>query len=167
MGVRAKSGGGADLAISILILVISTALLLFYLQTCCEQALRHEFSRPYFNEVINAIQLQYPRLCDSYASQDTRVDYSQARISLKCDFVTLEYLLKNCDPVHGPVSRLEKVMIYYFRFVYCSLPIRHAFNLRERETMLKLAAILHFFANTLGEKLSGDASATAVSGVRP
>jgi hypothetical protein len=154
------------LIISILILVISTALLFFYLQTLCEQALRYEFSRPYFKEVINAIQLQYPRLRDSYISQDVKVDYSQARLSLKCDFITLEYLLKNCNPAHGPLSRRDKVLIHYFRFVFYSLPVRHALNLREKETMLKLATILQFFANSLGEKLSGDAWAAAHSGVK-
>jgi hypothetical protein len=158
--------GGADLVISILILLVSTALLLFYVETFCEQALRHEFSRPYFKEVINAIQLQYPGLRDSYISQNIRVDYSQARLSLKCDFVTLEYLLKNCDPTHGPLSRRERVLIHYFRFVFYSLTVRHAFNLREKEAMLKLATILQFFANSIGEKLSGDALEGVHSGVK-
>jgi hypothetical protein len=50
--------------------------------------------------------------------------------------------------------------------VFYSLTVRHAFNLREKEAMLKLATILQFFANSIGEKLSGDALAGVHSGVK-
>ena len=149
---------------SIVVLVVSTALFFFYLQTICEKALRWEFSRPFFKEITGAIQLDYPQLRDAYASNGS-VDYSSARMALKCDFITLEHLLKNADPKGRSLSRREKILIHYFHFVNSTLPILHAFNFGEKQAMLKLAAILQFFSNSLGEKLSGGALVAAHSGV--
>lgn len=151
------------MVISILILVVSTALCLFYLQTSCERALRHEFSRPYFSEIVNVLQLQYPSVRVFYHSNG-KGDYSQNRFILKCDFVMLEYLLKNSDSESSPLSRYEKILIYYFHFLFYSLPLRRAFHLHEKKAILKLTTILQFFANSLGEKLSYAALSAAYSG---
>jgi len=150
--------------VSILILAVSAALFLFYIQTICEKALRQEFSQPYFREVVNAIRLEYPRLRDSYASNNS-VDYANACLALKCDFLTLEYLLKNGDPARRHLSRREKLLVLYFRSLLFLLPFRHALNLHEKQAMMKLAAILQFFANSVGEKLvvSTDAPAQSAS----
>jgi hypothetical protein len=139
--------------ISVLILAVSSALFFFYMQAFCEKALRREFSRPYFQDIIQAIQLEYPGLRDSVAS-DASLDYSYARFTLRCDFITLEYMLNNNDPAHWHLPRREKILILYFRFLLFWLPIRHAFKLGEKEAVLRLATVLQYFANSLGEKLS-------------
>jgi hypothetical protein len=138
---------------SILVLVVSTALFFFYLQTICEKALRYEFSRPYFKEVSRAVHLEHPQLRDALASEGL-VDYASACLALKCDFITLEYLLKNGDRDHRHLSRREKILVTYFRVLLYSLPVRHALNLHEKQAMLKLASILQSLANSVGEKLS-------------
>ena len=145
---------------SILVLVVSTALFLFYLQTACEQALRREFSQSYFKEIIQAVRLEYPKLRDAVASNGLP-DYAQARLDLKCDFFTLGFLLKKVDPSRRHLTRGERLLGHYFRFLFFSLPIRHAFKLREREAVLRLATILQFFANSVGEKLSVSSFAAA------
>lgn len=81
---------------SFLILVVSAALFFFYIQTFCERVIRRKFDRAYFQDVINAIQLEYPRLRDA-ALSESQLAYSDARLALKCDFMTLEYLLKNVN----------------------------------------------------------------------
>jgi hypothetical protein len=138
---------------SVLVLVVAGALFLFYIQTICEKALRREFSRPYFKNVIQAIQLEYPQLRSSLA-EDGPFNYGQARLALKCDFFTLEYMLKN-----GGLSRPrracgERLLGLYFRFLLFRLSVRHAFRLQEREVVLKLVSVLQYFANSLGEELS-------------
>lgn len=138
---------------SILILVVSTALVFFYLQTICEKALRYEFSRPYFKEVTRAIQLEHPELQDTLAANGS-VDYADACLALKCDFFTLEYLLRNGDRAHRHLSRREKILVAYFRVLLYSLPVRHALNLHEKQAMLKLASILQSLANSVGETLT-------------
>ncbi len=138
---------------SILVLVVSTGLFLFYIQTSCEKVLRQEFSQAYFKDIIRAGRLEYPKLRDSVVSKSVP-NYAQARFALKCDFFTLECLLKNVDPSRRHLTRGERLLGLYFRFQLFSLPIRHALKLQEREGVLRLATILQFFANSVGEKLS-------------
>lgn len=138
---------------SIVVLVVSSALFLFYFQRICEKALRQEFSRPYFKEIVQAIHLEYPHLRNSFASSDS-VDYAHAHLALKCDFMTLKYLMKNGDPARRPLSRTERLLVLYFRFLLFTLTIRHAFKLKEGEAVVHLATILEFFANSVGEKVS-------------
>jgi|SRR5579875_1172082 len=146
--------------ISVLVLVVSSALFFFYIQAFCEKVLRQEFSHPYFQDILKAIRLEYPRLRDSANASS---NYSDVCFDLKCDFVTLEFLLKNSDPSRRHLSSRERVLVLYFRFLLFSLPIRHAFKLQERQAVLKLAAILQFFANSLGEKLSANPLAITAS----
>jgi hypothetical protein len=147
---------------SVLVLVVSTALFFFYIQTVCEKALRREFNQAYFQDVIKAIQLEFPHLCNSFDS-NAFYNYSDACLALKCDFMTLEYLLKNGDPSRRHLSRHEMVLVLYFRFLLLCLPIRHAFRFHEKETVLRMANILQFFANLVGEKLSFNSFTAAPS----
>ena len=134
-------------------LVVSSALFFFYIQAFCEKVLRREFSRAYFQDVVQAIQLEYPSLLDATASKAS-LNYSDAHLALECDFVTLSYLLENGDRTRRPLPRREKVLLLYFRFLLFCLPFRHAFKLREKEAVSKLATILQYFANSAGESLS-------------
>jgi hypothetical protein len=138
---------------SVVVLAVSAALFLFYIEALCQKILRQEFSHPYFREIVDALHLEYSRLRDSYASGGLD-DYKDASLALKCDFFALKYLLKNGDPERRHLSRREKILTLYFRLMFFSLPLRHALNFREKEGMLELARTLQFFANSVGEKLS-------------
>lgn len=150
---------------SIVVLVVSTALFFFYIQAICEKALRHEFSRPYFKLILQSLQLEYPQLQDSISS-NAPFSYSSSILALKCDFFTLKYLLKNSDPTRQPLSRSQKLLVFYFRALLLLLPLRHAFRLHEKEAVLKLSTILQFFANSLGERLSDASLASAQAGIK-
>lgn len=150
---------------SILVLVVSTALFLFYIQASCEKALRREFHQAYFKDIVCAVRLEYPELRDSVASKGVP-DQAQAQFALKCDFFTLECLLKNVDPSRRHLTRGERLLGLYFRFLLFSMPIRHALQLKEREAVLKLATILQFFANSVGEKLSVNSFSAAEASLK-
>jgi len=141
------------MVMSVLVLVVSTALFFFYIQTVCDKALKREFNRAYFQDVIKAIHLEFPRLCNLF-DPNVFYNYSDARQVLKGDFATLEYLLRNAGPSRRHLSWCEKVMVFYFRFLLLFLPIRHAFRFHEKEAVLRLASILQLFASLVGEKLS-------------
>lgn len=136
-----------------LILVVSAALFLFYVQTTCARTMRREFDRAFYQDVINAIHLEYPRLQDAILSRSA-LAYSDARHALRCDFMTLEYILKNADSSERYLSPREKILLLYFRFLLFCLPIRHALKHGENEAVLKLTTILQFLANLVGEKLT-------------
>lgn len=74
--------------VSIFILVVSGALFLFYIHTICARALRHEFSRPYSEHILKALQMEHPLVREAFES-NSLVDCQQALHSLKCDFATL------------------------------------------------------------------------------
>lgn len=150
---------------SILVLAVSAALFLFYVQTVCEKALRREFSHPYFKQVLQSLQLEYPQLRKSAASNGP-VNYSSTLLALKCDFFTLKYLLKNSDPAGRPLARSQKLLMLYFQGLLMLLPLRHAFRMNEKKAVLKLSSILQFFANSLGENLSAGTYVAAQSSVQ-
>ncbi len=150
------------MVMSVLVLAVSGALFFFYLQTLCEKVLRREFSHPYHQDIIKAIRLEYPGLRDSCAA-DASFNYSDVRLTFKCDFMTLEYLLKNVDLSRRHLSRRERLLVIYFRFLLFSLPIRHAFKLHEKQAVMRLATVLQFFANSVGEKLSVNSLPIAAS----
>lgn len=137
-----------------LILVFSTALFFFYIQAFCERVLRREFDRAYFRDIINAIQLEFPRLREALMAS-APMDYPQVKVALKCDFATLSYLLKNSDRKRQSLPREDKTLILYFRFLMFCLPFRYAMRLGSREAVIKLTTILQYFANSIGEKVGG------------
>ncbi|HKT12459.1 MAG TPA: hypothetical protein VJW77_11600 [Terriglobia bacterium] len=145
---------------SILVLVVSSALLFFYVQVSCETVLRREFSRAYFKDIIQAARLEYEQVCDSVTSNGAP-DYAQMRLALKCDFFTLKYLLKNGGDSRQRLTRSERFLGLYFRFLLFSLPVRSALKLRERGAVLRMASILQFFANSIGERLTVTSFAVA------
>ncbi len=145
---------------STVVLMMSGALFLFYLQTICEKALKREFSRPYFLEVSHAIQLEFPQLQEALA-EGASPEYAQMQLALQSDFFTLRYLLKNADPSHRRLSRGERLVVLYFRFQLFSLAVRHALNLQENQAVQRLTTALQFFANSVGEKLATDLVAGA------
>jgi hypothetical protein len=138
---------------SIVILILSTALFFFYVQTLCEKVLRREFSRAYFQDVLNTIDLEFPRLRQAL-SANSPMSHSQIRMALKCDFFTLSYLVKNGDPKRRRFSWQEKMLISYFRALLLILPLRYAFHFREKQSVIKLTVILYHFANLVGERLA-------------
>lgn len=137
---------------SIVILIVSAALFLFYIQTFCEQVLRREFSRAYFQEVLNSLDLEFPRVQEAMAA-GAPLNYSQIRVSLQGDYTTLRYLSRNANPNCHHFSWNERLITGYFRFLLFMLPVRYAFHFRERQAAMKLTVILHYLTNLVGERL--------------
>jgi hypothetical protein len=147
---------------SIGILIVSTALFIFYIQTLCEKVLRREFSRPYFQDVLNALDLEFPRVREAILN-NAAVGYAQIQLSLKADYLTLTYLMKKGNPERSRFSWHERLLVGYFRVLLLVLPLRYAFHFHERQAVIKLTAILHHFANLVGERVIS-ASAPGMAG---
>jgi hypothetical protein len=137
---------------SILILVVSAGLFFFYIQTFCERALRREFDRAYFNDVLSAIQLEFPRLREALHT-NAPIGYREVRLALKCDYATLSYVLKKSGSRERAVTRDDKALLLYFRFLLFCLPFRYTMKLGAKEATLKLTVLLQYFANSVGEKI--------------
>lgn len=137
-----------------LILIISTALFFFYCQVTCQKILRRKFDQEYFQSIVNANRLEFPAVRKALEEFDAPVDFPRVRMTLKCDYLALTYLLKNAANVNQRYTREERLLILYFRAVFFSLVVRHWLRLREKPAILKLTAILQYFANVVGQRVN-------------
>jgi hypothetical protein len=142
------------MVLSALILILSTAFSFFYLQATCQRILRRQFDREYFLAIVNANRLEFPALRRTLEEFNAPVDYPRLRMMLKCDFLALTYLLKNAVNVHQRYSREERLLMFYFHLVSASLITRHWLRVREKPAILKLTAILQYFANVVGQRVN-------------
>jgi hypothetical protein len=137
-----------------LILILSTALFFFYLQVVCQKILRRRFDQEYFQSIVNANRLEFSAVQKALEEFDAPVAYPRLRMMLKCDFLALTYLLKNAANVRQRYTREEWLLIFYFRLIFFSLVTRHLLRLREKPAILKLTAILQYFANVVGQRVN-------------
>jgi hypothetical protein len=137
-----------------LILILSTALFFFYLQVAFQSILRRQFDREYFQAIVNANRLEFPAVRKALEEFNAPVDYPRLRMMLKCDFLALTYLLKNAANVNQRYSREERLLMFYFHLVFVSLLTRHWLRVREKPAVLKLTAILQYFANVVGQRVN-------------
>jgi len=139
---------------SIVILIIATALCMFYLEATCRRILRREFGHEFFHAVVNANRLEFPFVRKALEEFHVPVDYPRFRMQLKCDFLALTYLLKNACNTRRRFSFEERLLAWYFRAIFFVLITAHTLRLNERALVLKLTSILEYFANVLGERVN-------------
>ncbi len=137
-----------------LVLILSTALLFFYLQTSCQRILARQFSEQDFLPVVNANRLEFLSIHQGLEVSDVPVGFTRLRVMLKCDFLALTYLLKNAANLKQRYSREERLLILYFRLVFFSLLVRHYLRLKEKPAILNLTSILRYFASVVGQRVS-------------
>jgi hypothetical protein len=137
-----------------LILILSTALFLFFLQVASQRILRRQFDREYFQSIANANRFEFPSLRESLEEVGTPANYPRLRMMLKCDFLALTYLLKNAANVNQRYSREERLLILYFRWQFLSLAVRRLLRVGENKAILKLTSVLQYFANVVGQRVN-------------
>lgn len=137
----------------IVILVFSTALILFYLQAACERILRRHFEDPLPDPIVDANRLEFPYVRQTLEEFDAPVDYARFSMHLKCDYLALIYLLKNAANEERRLSVSERALAIYFRALSVTLAALHLVKLGERTVLLKMTAVLEYFANVLGERI--------------
>jgi hypothetical protein len=137
-----------------LILVISAALFMFFLQAVCERIVRREFKHPYFKLIANTNGLEFPTLRAALEGEDHGVKYEQLRLALVCDYKTLTYLLRKVEVSAPYWSSLEEhLLLSYCRLLFFAMSLRHSLGLEVRPAALKLAKILQYFANVVGHRV--------------
>ena len=98
-----------------LILIISTGLFGFYLQTVCQKILRRQFAQEFFQSIVNANRLEFPSVRKSIEDLNSPVEYPRLTLTLKCDFLALTYLLKNAANINQRYTYEERLLIVYFK----------------------------------------------------
>ena len=141
------------MVLATLILILSTALFFFYLQGTLQSILRRQFDREYFLAIVNANRLEFPAARKALEEFDAPINSLQLQMRLKCDFRALTYLLRNAANVNQRYSPEDRFVMLCFRLVFVSLITRRWLRLREKPAILKLAAILQYFANVVGQRV--------------
>ena len=140
--------------IAALILIFSTGMLLFYVHAICQRMLRHEFDKDYYLAIVNANRLDFLSVRRVAEASEAPVDYARVRLTLKCDYLALTYLLKNAVNVNRRYTRQEWLLVVYFHAILLLLGLCHKLRLGERSALLNLTAILQYFANVIGQRVS-------------
>jgi hypothetical protein len=137
-----------------LILILSLAMFLFYLQTTCQRILSRKFDQQALQPIVNANRLEFPYVRTAIEEFDTPVDYPWVRMTLKCDFLALTYLLKNAANAKQQYTNEERLLMLYFRALFLVLSVLHVFRFREKAPILGLTSILQHFAGIVGQRVS-------------
>lgn len=138
---------------AMVIFVFSVALFLFYLQATCERILQQRFEDPLPDPIIDANRLEFPYVRKTLEEFDAPLDYPRFSMHLKCDYLALVYLLKNAANDRRRLSGSERMLAMYFRALSGALMAFHLLNFGERAVLLKMTAVLEYFANVLGERI--------------
>jgi len=138
---------------AMVILVFSIALFLFYLQAACEKILQQQFEDPLPDPIVEANRLEFPYVRKTLEEFDAPLDYPRFSMHLKCDYLALVYLLKNAANQNRRLTGSERLLVIYFRTLSGALAALHLLNFGERAVLLKMTAVLEYFANVLGERI--------------
>jgi len=136
-----------------LILILSIAMLVFYCQTVCQSILRREFEHRYVEQVVRASCLEFPEMKQAIELRGVDRDFKWYQMGLRCDFLTLNYLLRKSSARGGSYSWELRLLMIYFRAVYLWMLVSHALELREARAILRLTEILDYLANVAGQRI--------------
>jgi hypothetical protein len=151
MFVRERKDPGGAMFTSAVILILSTALFFFYLQAICQRVLQRQFSQSYFKAIVSAYRLEFPGVLEGEAAAEVQAGRLSARDLLATDYLTLDYLLSN--KLRHRYSLGERLLSIYFRFSISTLSLRRVLGLSEKASTHRLAVILQYFANVVGEQM--------------
>jgi len=141
--------------IAALILILSTAMFFFYFQATCQRILRRQFERDYSQSIAKVVRLEFPSLRKTLEESAAPVDYSRLSRALKADFLALAYLLGISGSPNRRYSLQERLLILYFRCHLISFAVRRLVKAGEKKAFLRLASVLQYFANVVGQRLNG------------
>lgn len=139
---------------SCFVLVVSVGLSLFYLQATCERILRRRFSVSCCADIVRAYRLEFATLKGALTQGGPSADWTSLESALQGDFHSLNYLLRHACNTKRCITRDERLLMSYFRFTFLGLRFCHLFRLSETGCVMKLAAILQYFCDVLGERMN-------------
>ena len=138
--------------VSVLIFVISVALLLFYLQAACERIIGREFEESLAQPVIEGNKLSFLQIRRALENGDAPVDCARFQVQLRGDFAALVHLLCSAGTGRRRLSSAERTGAIYFRALSALSAVCQLFGIDARSLLLKMTSVLEFFANLLGER---------------
>jgi len=142
--------------VSGLILVMSAAMLVFWLRSACRSILAERFGQNFSAEVAEANQLEFLTIRKALAdSAEGEVDYGGYLGALERDYEALTYLLRNAATVHvGRYTHQERLLVADFALLRVWVRVKKLVGMSSWQTGLtEMATILEYFGNVVGQRL--------------
>ncbi len=147
-----------------MVLILSTALFLFYLQTVCQKLLRREFVEPFYLNLARVAGLEFPTLRNETEKTGSVGVHTSVVHALRCDFSAVAYLMKKASRTRHQTRPGDRMLLLYWRVMFISLRFRHFLSLQESPALLELTAILQYFANVVGARVTPVSSGSLATG---
>jgi hypothetical protein len=140
--------------VAALMMMASSALFFFYLEAVCQRLLNQPFTPEFYEGIVRISRLEFPLIRKGVEDFGSPGEYLRLRVALRTDFLAVTYLLKNASNIDRRYTSDDRLLILYFQLLYVSLVTRHVLRLPENPTVIKLTAILQYFANVVGQRIN-------------
>ena len=137
-----------------MILIVFTCLLCFWFQADCRRILARPFAREYFQPIVTAHRFEFLLVRNTSGDFAQPTEFLRKTAALRCDFLGLTYLLKHTANFNQSYTWEELRLILYFKVLFILLVTGHWLRWREKPALMKLTAVLLYFANVIGERVS-------------
>lgn len=143
------------MAISIIIIVISTALFVYWFRYACVLILRTRATRDYSQQVAEVNSLSFVTAQEQLTSSIGREEaYDKLHQSLDRDYRVVSYLLRHAG-TQGGRSLEEHMLRMDYQFMRACYFLTRPFSQSSaRRVLIERASIISHLANAMGERVS-------------
>ena len=142
--------------VSILIIVISLMLFLYWFRYMCVMILSAKHSRDYAVQIAQANQLSFLDARDRLMGEPNSASLGSLHRSLDRDYRLLIYLLRHAANYQLRSQAIEHrvLMIDYYLMKAWFYLVRKVSRSQARSALLEMTAILNYLANSMGERVA-------------
>jgi hypothetical protein len=143
------------MAASILIILFSTALLIYWFRYTCLLILGTRTGKDYAAGVAAANDLNFPGVLANVVSAETPRQLKALEQSLERDYRLLTYLLAHTVGANlGGITLEQRLLMLDFRLMRLLFGLTRAFApSRARAAVLEMTEVLNHLANAMGERV--------------
>lgn len=140
------------MAISIFIIVVSTALFVYWFRYTCVLILRTRNKRDYAHQVAEVNQLSFATAHERLASSQGPEAFERLHQSLDRDYRIVSYLLRHAG-IQGGQSVEEQMLRLDYQIMRICYFLAKRFSMASaRQALLERASIITHLANAMGER---------------
>lgn len=146
---------------SLLIIVVSTVLLIYWFRYTCLLMLRSQPARDYASGLATANSLKYPDVQDRLLQEAPAAELPALQKSLDADYVLLKFLLQHTAGLEvGGITVEQRMLMLDFKVMrlLCALSRRLAVP-QARAALVEMSNILKHLANAMGERIQSSSRA--------
>jgi hypothetical protein len=146
---------------SLLIIVVSTALLIYWFRYACLLILRTQTGKDYASGLAAANNLKYPEVHGRLLQDAPAAEIPALQKSLEADYFLLTYLLNHTVGLEvGGITVEQRMLMLDFKVMrmFCTLSSRLAVP-QARAALAEMSSILKHLANTMGERVQNSSRA--------